>query len=100
MSVMLQFVLEGWGMVHQIEVSEFEARQIIQSFINGTLKEIIGNGNTPNGRNWAIRASKIVAVWAITFEDLQRARMAQAPPQYGQQIPGKVGPIGFGGSGL
>ena len=68
----LRFVLEHAAFI-QVVVPEAEACRIIQSWIGGTLKPIIGNADLVDG-GWAVRTTAIIGI-----HKLEEMGSAQSP---------------------
>lgn len=90
--VSLRFLLEH-GAFMQITVPEPEARQIIQGWIAGALKQIIGNADLTVG-GWATRVSAIIGIHLVTNEGVQGI------PQNLLQHPGNLFSPWTGNSGI
>ena len=75
--LVLRFLLEH-GAFMQIIVPEAEARQIIQGWIAGSLKQIMGNPDLTVG-GWAVRVSAIIGIHLVTNEGVQVVPPNQFP---------------------
>lgn len=64
--VILRFILE-YGSFIQTIVSEEEARTVIAGYIEGTLKDIIGNSKHPMG-GWAVDVSSILGIHTMEIQ--------------------------------
>jgi hypothetical protein len=73
-------------------VSQYEAKQIISGFMNGSLKPIVGNPDAPFGGGWSVRVESVRAIHTVPLEQMQQAAPPpgqQQAPAYGQ-VPGRL----------
>ena len=73
----VRFMLEGTSFIMAVMPDE-EAKQIINGFINGSLKKVVGNVQG----GWAIRVDDIQGIHTVPLEQMGQMGVPQNPLCY------------------